>query len=55
MAAELEGVTLPSLEAHSKDELTDKTKNEAFVAGQKAYDKFINGESTTECNMLYSY
>ena len=31
-----------------------KTKNEAFVAGQKAYDKFINGESTIECNMLYS-
>lgn len=55
VAAELEGVTLPSLEAHSKDELTDKTKNEAFVAGQKAYDKFINGESITECNMLYSY
>ena len=27
-----------------------KTKNEAFAAGQKAYDKFINGESTTECN-----
>lgn len=24
-----------------------------FVAGQKAYDEFINGESTTECNMLY--
>ena len=21
---------------------------------KKAYDKFINGESTTECNMLYS-
>ena len=31
-----------------------KTKNEAFVAGQKAYDKFINGESTIECNMFYS-
>ena len=31
-----------------------KTKNEAFVAGQKAYDEFINGESTSECNMLYS-
>ena len=31
-----------------------KTKNEACIAGQKAYDKFINGESTTECNMLYS-
>ena len=31
-----------------------RTKNEAFVAGQKAYDEFINGESTKECNMLYS-
>ena len=31
-----------------------KTKNEAFAAGQKAYDEFINGESNTECNMLYS-
>ena len=31
-----------------------RTKSEAFVAGQKAYDEFINGESTTECNMLYS-
>lgn len=31
-----------------------KTKNEAFVAGQKAYNEFINGENITECNMLYS-
>ncbi len=31
-----------------------RTKNEAFVAGQKAYNEFINGESTTECNILYS-
>lgn len=30
-----------------------KTKNEAYIAGQKAYDEFING-SITECNMLYS-
>ena len=31
-----------------------KTKNEACIAEQKAYDEFINGESTTECNLLYS-
>ena len=31
-----------------------KTKNEAFAPGQKAYDEFINDESTTECNMLYT-
>lgn len=31
-----------------------RTKNEAFVAGQKAYNEFINGESIIECNMLYS-
>ena len=31
-----------------------RTKNEAFVAGQKAYNEFINGENITECNMLYS-
>ena len=31
-----------------------RTKNEAFVAGQKAYNEFINGESTTECSMVYS-
>ncbi len=31
-----------------------KTKNEAYVAGQRAYETFISGESTKECNMLYS-
>ena len=31
-----------------------KTKNEAFIVGQRAYEEFINGESTKECNMLYS-
>ena len=31
-----------------------KTKKEAEEAGAKAYNEFINGESTTECNMLYS-
>ena len=31
-----------------------RTKNEAFVAGQKAYNEFIDGESIIECNMLYS-
>ena len=31
-----------------------RTKNKAFIEGQKAYDEFINGESNTECNMLYS-
>ena len=31
-----------------------RTKNEAFAAGQKAYNEFINGESIIECNMLYS-
>ncbi len=30
-----------------------KTKNAAFVAGQKAYDEFINGLTNIECNMLY--
>lgn len=30
-----------------------KTKNEAYTAGQKAYDEFINGVTTIECNMLY--
>ena len=29
------------------------TKNEAYIAGQKAYDEFINGVNTNECNMLY--
>ena len=31
-----------------------KTKNEAYLAGQKAYDEFINGEKVNECEMLYS-
>lgn len=31
-----------------------RTKNEAYIAGQKAYYDFINGESTKESNMLYS-
>ena len=31
-----------------------RTKNEAYIAGQKAYDEFVNGNSTKECNMLYS-
>ena len=30
-----------------------KTKNEAYIAGQKAYDEFINGITNVECNMLY--
>jgi len=30
-----------------------KTKNEAYAAGQKAYDEFINGVTSVECNMLY--
>lgn len=30
-----------------------KTKNEAYTAGQKAYDEFINGVNSIECNMLY--
>lgn len=30
-----------------------KTKNEAYTAGQKAYDEFINGVTSIECNMLY--
>ena len=30
-----------------------KTKNEAYIAGQKAYDEFINGVTSIECNMLY--
>lgn len=30
-----------------------RTKNEAYMAGQKAYDEFINGVSSTEFNMLY--
>ena len=31
-----------------------KTKNEAYIAGQKAYNDFINGNSTKGCNMLYA-
>lgn len=31
-----------------------RTKNEAFIAGQKAYDEFVNGSLNKECNMLYS-
>lgn len=30
-----------------------KTKREAYLAGQRAYEEFISGESTKECNMLY--
>ena len=30
-----------------------KTKNEAYIAGKKAYDEFINGVTNIECNMLY--
>ena len=30
-----------------------KTKNEAYISGQKAYDQFINGVTSIECNMLY--
>ena len=31
-----------------------KTKRDAYLAGQRAYEEFISGESTKECNMLYS-
>lgn len=31
-----------------------KIKRDAYIAGQKAYEEFINGENTKECNMLYS-
>ena len=31
-----------------------KTKNEAYITGQKAYNEFINDENDIECNMLYS-
>lgn len=31
-----------------------KTKNEAYIAGQKAYDEFINSENNIEYNILYS-
>lgn len=30
-----------------------KTKNEAYIAGQKEYDEFINGVTNIEYNMLY--
>lgn len=30
-----------------------RTKNEAYTAGQKAYDEFINGGTSIESNMLY--
>ena len=30
-----------------------KTKNEAYIAGQKAYNEFINGVTDVKCNMLY--
>lgn len=30
-----------------------RTKNEAYTAGQKAYDEFMNGGTIMECNMLY--
>lgn len=31
-----------------------KTKRDTYIAGQRAYEEFINGENTKECNMLYS-
>lgn len=31
-----------------------RTKNEAFVAGQKAYNEFINGGIKQESEMFYS-
>ncbi len=31
-----------------------RTKNEAYIAGQKADNEFINGDNTKESNMLYS-
>ena len=31
-----------------------KTKRDAYIVGQRAYEEFINGENTKECNMLYS-
>lgn len=30
-----------------------RTRNEAYIAGQKAYDKFFNGGISIESNMLY--
>ena len=31
-----------------------KTKRDVYIAGQRAYEEFINGENIKECNMLYS-
>ena len=31
-----------------------KTKRDAYIAGQRAYEEFISGENTKDCNMLYS-
>ena len=31
-----------------------RTKNGAYIARQKAYNEFINGVISSECNMLYS-
>ncbi|MGM9879502.1 MAG: Arm DNA-binding domain-containing protein [Bacilli bacterium] len=31
-----------------------KTKRDAYLAGQKAYEEFISGERKKECNMLNS-
>ena len=31
-----------------------RTKRDAYLSGQRAYEEFISGESTKECNMLYS-
>ena len=31
-----------------------KTKRDAYLAGQRAYEEFISGESKKKCNMLYS-
>ena len=31
-----------------------KTKRDAYLAGQKAYDEFINVEKVNECEMFYS-
>ncbi len=30
-----------------------KTKRDAYLAGQRAYEEFISGGSTKECNMSY--
>ncbi len=30
-----------------------KTKRDAYLEGQRAYEEFNSGESTKECNMLY--